>query len=350
MLYATLAALVVGVGLQPLVVRLMTSAAVLDLPSERSSHTVPTPRGGGVAVTAAVVVALSLLPPARVLAVPVLLCAVIGLVEDVRGLPIRSRLLAQVVVGVGTGLLLLSPDLPVAVRVAAVAGVAVWLTAFVNAFNFMDGINGISALCAILAGGVYAVLGARHDLPVLTGAGAVIGVAALTFLPWNAGRARIFLGDVGSYGLGGGLAALAAYAVSHGVAAEAAVAPLAVYLADTGWTLARRMARREAWYRPHRTHVYQRLTDLGWSHQRVALTTTGVAGAVSLCALFATGLTAGPVAGSVAGSVGLVAVRAGLDLLALALLVGYLAAPTVLLARRRRITTAREQEQVKLYV
>jgi UDP-N-acetylmuramyl pentapeptide phosphotransferase/UDP-N-acetylglucosamine-1-phosphate transferase len=337
LVYAALAALVVGVGLQPLVVRLMTSASVFDIPSERSSHTTPTPRGGGVAVALAVVAALLVIPQARPLALPVLLCAVIGLVEDVRGVPILPRFAAQLVVGAGTGLVLMPLVASTAVQVAVVAITAMWLTAFVNAFNFMDGINGISAMYAILAGTVYAVLGLRHDLAVLIGAGTAIAVAALTFLPWNAGRARIFLGDVGSYGLGGGLGALAVYAVLHGVAVEAALAPLAVYLADTGWTLLRRMARGEVWYRPHRTHVYQRLTDVGWSHQRVSLSIAVLAAAVSGCTLIASG--SGPL------------VRTALDLCAGALIGIYLALPAWLGTRARRRTLSRpEPEEVKLYV
>jgi UDP-N-acetylmuramyl pentapeptide phosphotransferase/UDP-N-acetylglucosamine-1-phosphate transferase len=330
LIYAILAALVIGVGLQPLVVRVMTTASVLDIPSDRSSHTIPTPRGGGVAVALAVGVALLLLPLARPLALPVLLFAVIGLVEDVRGVPILPRFASQLLVGAGTGLVLMPLDAPTAIQVAIVVVTAVWLTAFVNAFNFMDGINGISAMYATLAGTVYALAGLRRDLPILTGAGAVIAVAALTFLPWNAGRARIFLGDVGSYGLGGGLGALAMYAVLHGVPVEVALAPLAVYLADTGWTLLRRMARGEAWYRPHRTHVYQRLTDVSWSHQRVTLAIAMAGTAVNLCAL--------------AAVENRLIIRAALDVLALALLAVYLASPDWLAIRMARREQARIEQ------
>src|ERR1700730_11976996 len=254
---ASVTAGVVGLLLQPLVLRFMKARSVLDIPSERSSHTVPTPRGGGVAVIAAITVGMLLYPPARPLVMPVLLCAVIGLAEDLRGIGVGARLVAQLVVGAGTGLALVPIEHGASGRALIVAGCAVWLAGYVNAFNFMDGVNGISAMFAILAGVVYAVVGLREDLPLLTGAATVVAVAATTFLPWNAGRGQIFLGDGGSYGLGAALAGLAAYAALHGVPFEATVAPLAVYLADTGFTLVRRMRAREDWLRPHRTHVYQ---------------------------------------------------------------------------------------------
>jgi UDP-N-acetylmuramyl pentapeptide phosphotransferase/UDP-N-acetylglucosamine-1-phosphate transferase len=166
---------------------------------------------------------------------------------------------------------------------------------------------------------VYAVVGFLYAVPVLMVAGAVAAVAALSFLPWKGGRARIFLGDVGAYGRGGLLAATAAYGLLLGAPAEPVLAPLALYLADTGWTLARRFVRGGAWYQAHRSHAYQRLTDLGWSHQQVTAVTAVASAAVCACAL--------ATAQSPASS------RAALAVLVLAGLVTYLAAPSALGAR-----------------
>ncbi|RLP87450.1 glycosyl transferase [Micromonospora sp. BL4] len=317
-----LLALVVGALLQPLILRLLTAAAVLDIPSERSSHSTPIPRGGGVAVAAAAGIALLLNEHARSIAVPLLFFAAIGLLEDVRGTPVRLRLLLQSLAGVATGLALVPGGQSSYIRLALVLALAAWLTAYVNAFNFMDGVNGISAVHAILGGAVYAVLGVLEDLPLLTAAGSLIAAASLTFLPWNAWVARIFLGDVGSYALGAALGAIAAYAIVRGTPPEAAVAPLALYLADTGWTLLCRIRKGEAWYRPHRNHAYQRLTDGGWSHQRVTVTTAVVAVVVAGCL--------------VAASASVPLARAALDATALAILAAYLAAPGWLTARRPR--------------
>jgi UDP-GlcNAc:undecaprenyl-phosphate/decaprenyl-phosphate GlcNAc-1-phosphate transferase len=180
----------------------------------------------------------------------------------------------------------------------------------------MDGVNGISALNAILAGSVYAAIGWVLDLPLLTYAGLVVATASMTFLPWNAGRAKIFLGDVGSYGLGGILGALAAYAALREAPIEAALAPLALYISDTSWTLVKRWRNGEVWYFPHRSHVYQQLTRLGWSHQRVAATTASI-GAVLSCCSFA----------SLSASTPL---RVTFDALAIAAIYVYLLLPKVL--------------------
>jgi UDP-N-acetylmuramyl pentapeptide phosphotransferase/UDP-N-acetylglucosamine-1-phosphate transferase len=320
--WSALSAFVVGLGLQPLVVWMMRVAAVLDVPTDRSSHELPTPRGGGLAVVLAVGVAIAFVPSAGVFVVPLFLFGTIGLLDDLHDLPVGTRLAAQVAAAIAVGFVLVPQSFSTVAAAASVVMVAIWLAAYVNAFNFMDGINGISGLHAILAGLVYGLVGARHDLPALAGAGIVTAAAALSFLPWNLGRARIFLGDVGSYGLGAMLGALAAYAVLHGVPLEVAIAPLGLYLADTGWTLLRRVRTGEAWYRPHRTHAYQRLVVLGWSHQRVAWVTAVVATAVSVCGLVA----------SVSGPL----LRFAFVCAGLALLASYLAGPSWLEAGRRR--------------
>ncbi|WFE49199.1 hypothetical protein [Micromonospora sp. WMMD1155] len=312
----------VGSLLQPLILRLLRAAAVLDVPSERSSHSTPIPRGGGVGVAVAAGLALVLNEHARSIAVPLLFFGAIGLLEDLRGAPIRLRLLLQLLAGVATGLVLVPGGQATSVHVLLVLALATWLAAYVNAFNFMDGINGISAVHAILGGAVYAVLGVLMDLPLLTAAGTLIAAASLTFLPWNAWVAKVFLGDVGSYALGGALSTIAAYAIVRGTPPEAAAAPLALYLADTGWTLLRRISKGEAWYRPHRNHAYQRLTDAGWSHQRVTVVTAVTGAAVAGCLVAAS--FNGPLA------------RAALDATALAILAAYLAAPAWLAVQRAK--------------
>jgi UDP-N-acetylmuramyl pentapeptide phosphotransferase/UDP-N-acetylglucosamine-1-phosphate transferase len=291
----------------------MTLAAIIDTPSERSSHTVPTPRGGGVAVVAAAFVGLMFYPMTRIIAMSLVLFAAIGLVEDLRGLSIRVRLVLQGLAGIATGLALAQPA-PTAAGTALVLGMAVWLVAYANAFNFMDGINGISAAHAVLGGITFTVLGILYSLPVLVTAGAVVAAAALTFFPWNAGRAYIFLGDVGSYGLGGMLGVLAIYGLLAGIPVEAVLGPFALYIADTGWTLARRAYAGEAWYRPHRTHAYQQLTNAGLSHQRVTAVTVAFGFAVS--------------GAMIAASQSEPLMRTLLNALALAGLVAYLCLPS----------------------
>src|SRR5205085_2029337 len=125
-------------------------------------------------------------------------------------------------------------------------GVVVWLIAYVNAFNFMDGVNGVSAVQAVVAGVAWWVVGEWQDVHALAAGGLLVAAVAVAFAPFNFPRAHMFLGDVGSYFFGGWLGVLAVVALRQGLTVEASFAPLSVYLADTGMTLARRVARHEA--------------------------------------------------------------------------------------------------------
>jgi UDP-N-acetylmuramyl pentapeptide phosphotransferase/UDP-N-acetylglucosamine-1-phosphate transferase len=208
--------------------------------------------------------------------VALILFFAIGLTEDLRGVPTLIRLALQLATSVVVSLLLLLgvPHLPAAPVLVVVA--ALWITGFANAFNFMDGINGISGAHAVLCGIAFMVIGKITRHPSLIVIAAIIVAAGLAFLPWNAMRPRVFLGDVGSYTLGAVLAVLAIYCVLHGVPLEAVLAPMSLYLADTGWTLLRRILRKDAWMQAHREHAYQRLCSHGWAHHQVTMLTFGI--------------------------------------------------------------------------
>jgi len=305
---------------------LLRRAAIIDIPGQRSSHTIPTPRGGGIPIAAGLLAAAGLIggATAMVFAFAVVSFGLLGLAEDMRGLPVGSRLIAQLVGGATTGVVLSDRMAePGVVRVVLVALCAIWITGFVNAFNFMDGVNGISGAHALIAGVVYACLGSWWHIGFLIPAGAAVAVNALAFLPWNAGQARVFLGDVGSYALGAALAVLAAYAVIHRVPAEAVLGPLTLYIADTAWTLQRRIRTGEHWLEPHRTHIYQQWCDAGWSHQRV--TVTAAATTVLLSLLGAASLAGNP------------ALRAAADLAGAGVVLSYLRSPQVLARRAARV-------------
>lgn len=244
---------------------------IVDHPNARSSHSVSTPRGGGIAVV------LGLLAGAVAAVAPPLLwgllgvglaAAAVGLADDLLELSALLRLALQLLLALAVGLLLLR-DVDANVAVGAVL-VVFWITAYVNAFNFMDGVNGISGVSGAVAGGWFLLLGRMADDHVLSVGGALLAGACLGFLPWNAPRATVFLGDVGSYGLGLLIGALAVQAVVQGVPPWTAAAPLLLYAADTAWTLLRRVLRGDSWREAHREHVYQRLCDVGLSHLQVS--------------------------------------------------------------------------------
>jgi UDP-GlcNAc:undecaprenyl-phosphate/decaprenyl-phosphate GlcNAc-1-phosphate transferase len=315
--WAVVACGVIVAVAEPPTVALLRRHAVLDLPGGRSSHSVPTPRGGGAPIAVGLLVAAVIAPGAGdtglAFALAVGYFGLLGLVDDLRGLSATSRLALQAAgaAGVATLLLIRLPLPAAAVAAAALAG-AVWLAGFVNAFNFMDGVNGISGAHALVGGVAYACLaGAKHDRFGVA-AGLALAAAAVAFLPWNALRARVFLGDVGSYSIGAALAVLAVRLITLGVPVEAVGAPLALYLADVAWTLQRRVRGGERWLESHRTHVYQRWCDAGWSHAEVALLTSALTVLLGLLG----------VAGMLGG-----AARVSADLAGLAVLAVYLGSP-----------------------
>ncbi len=142
----------------------------------------------------------------------------------------------------------------------------------VNVVNFMDGINGITALTMLVWGATALLVGAVHGGPELAVIGAATAGAALGFLPWNAPHARLFLGDVGSY-LFGALAAGGVLLAATGQAPVSLIlAPLMIFGADTAVTLVKRAIRRAPLTVAHREHTYQRLVHLRrWAHAPVAL-------------------------------------------------------------------------------
>jgi UDP-N-acetylmuramyl pentapeptide phosphotransferase/UDP-N-acetylglucosamine-1-phosphate transferase len=232
---------------------------LMDQPGERRSHTVATPRGGGIAIVLVVLLA-GLYLAARPAAVDalwlgflpgLLIVAGIGWWDDHRPLSPWLRLAVQAVAAL---MLALGTGWHSGNWLAALVAFGSALV-LVNVWNFMDGINGLAASQAALAALSYAALltGAWHWLALALLAG------CLGFLPFNFPKARIFLGDVGSGALGYILAALVASGMTQLPTAQTPLLllPLGVFLVDAGFTLAGRMLRGEQWWKPHVGHLYQ---------------------------------------------------------------------------------------------
>jgi UDP-GlcNAc:undecaprenyl-phosphate/decaprenyl-phosphate GlcNAc-1-phosphate transferase len=311
-------AFVVAFTAAPLVLWVLRRGQVLDLPTDRSSHQQATPRCGGVAPAVAIVIAgLAAAALAgrdgTALVVVAVGLALIGLADDLHPVGVLPRLLGQVAVA-AVALIWLAHGLGGSLLVTGlVAGaIAVWLVGYVNAFNFMDGINGLAVAQVIVAGGAWWIIGTYEHVAALAAAGLIAAAAAAAFAPFNVPRAQMFLGDVGSYFLGGWLAVAAIIGLRAGIAPEAVLAPLAVFLADASVTLLRRVRRHAAWSQPHREHAYQRLVQSGWSHGRTTLTVAVVMAAASACG--AVSLAATPWV-RVAGDLGIVVMTVGYLLL-----------------------------------
>jgi UDP-GlcNAc:undecaprenyl-phosphate GlcNAc-1-phosphate transferase len=286
MIAPVVVAFVVTLGATPAITSLLAHFGVLDRPNRRSSHDRLTPRGGGVAVAAGVVAAALVSGDIsgvhlRSLLLASLLFGLLGLIEDLKGIAALPRLGLQA----GIAALCLVPLLdglsgPAPWQLVFATGVAMWLVGFVNVFNFMDGINGIAAAQAIIAGVAFALVSNSQDLDVIAVAGAIVAASAAGFVPFNFPHARIFLGDVGSYFLGAWLAVLVVMGLRAGLPVEVVFAPVSLYLADTSVTLVRRVRRGATWYEAHREHVYQQLVVRGWSH---SLTTAVVTAFIACC-------------------------------------------------------------------
>jgi len=267
--------------------------AILDRPGERSSHAAPVPRGAGLAVVAVLAVgwlglAAWLKLPSETVAVALLALALalLSFVDDLRGLPVAARLAAHFVAAL-VALALFPRDglvfqglLPLPLDRAAAALLWVW---FVNLYNFMDGIDGITGVETVCIGlGVAIVsLVSGHDFAAL----ALVPVAvALGFLRFNWQPASVFLGDAGSVPLGYVMGWLLLVLARDGLWAPALILPL-YYLADATVTLVRRARRGEALWRAHRDHFYQRAVR-GNDHAAVArLVLAGDAGLAALALL-----------------------------------------------------------------
>jgi len=266
-------AVVTVTALAPVAMWALRRQGVLDVPGSRTLHETPTPRGGGLAVAPAVTIAALLTGDLSVTLVTVVLCAlalsVIGFVDDIRGLPALPRLGAQVVAAMTVAIVVSEGVVPL--PLLSVPAGALACVYYINAFNFMDGINGISVAQTVVAGVHLALVGRSIGVDEITVVGLAATGAALAFAPWNAPHARLFLGDVGSYFLGFLLAGTALVAVISGASILLVVAPFTLYLMDTVSTLIRRLRRGERLTEAHREHAFQRLVASGYSHVLVSV-------------------------------------------------------------------------------
>jgi len=266
---------------------------ILDIPDERSSHAESTPRGGGIAIAVTLPVALivaGLLEwiPMRLvvsLAGGCCLLAAVGWIDDHRGVPARVRILIHFAAA-AWGLFWLGGYPSVSVggppvqmgtmgTVIAVFGV-VWAT---NAYNFMDGIDGIATSQALVAGSVGGML-LLPGHPQLALPSLLVAATSAGFLQFNWPPARIFMGDVASGLLGFCFGILAVASENAGALPVFVWAILlGAFIFDSTVTLSRRLVRREHIFMPHRHHAYQRAVQAGASHGMVT-------GAVIIISIF----------------------------------------------------------------
>jgi UDP-N-acetylmuramyl pentapeptide phosphotransferase/UDP-N-acetylglucosamine-1-phosphate transferase len=224
--------------------------------------------------------------PLRVFAACAALLAFVSFLDDIHSLPIQVRLPAHFVAATVAVLAMGAFDLGIAAALLAVLCIA-WMA---NLFNFMDGADGLAGGMAAIGFAALAAAAARSGAQPLALACCALASASVGFLLHNFPPARVFLGDAGSVPLGFLAGCLGVYGVMVNV--WPAWFPLLVFspfIVDATFTLARRGWRREAVWRAHRSHLYQRLVLSGWTHRRLAVTAYGLMAAAAVSALAAQG-------------------------------------------------------------
>lgn len=273
-----------------------------DIPNERSSHSFPTPRGGGLVIVLIAlfgVIGVWFFHPtwrgAALLAYlsGAALIAFVSWQDDLHSLPNRVRFAAHVG---GATLALLGFGYWRVVSIPIVGSfdlgwlglliTFVWIVGLTNAYNFMDGVDGIAGAQAVIAGIGWAGLGWLVEQPLVGILGLLLAVGSLGFLGHNWPPARIFMGDVGSAFLGYTFAVLPVSATQQDSRlAVAGVLLVWPFVFDAAFTFLRRLRNHENVFAAHRSHLYQRLVIVGYSHRTVTLLYIGLAAAGVLMAL-----------------------------------------------------------------
>ena len=261
---------------------------LIDIPNERSSHSQPKPRGGGimiVLITLIGVLGLLLIGPARSMSLlTFLICggiiAFVGWIDDMRSLSTTLRLAIQVlcalvsILGIGYFNKLTVGNSAFSLGLVGIPFTIVWLVGLTNAYNFMDGIDGIAGGQAVVGGLAWLGFGLIQQVPIVSIIGLLIASSSLGFLWHNWQPSRLIMGDVGATFLGYSFAVLPLLFENHTPILENglwfSMLVLWAFLADTGITMLRRALRRENIFQAHRSHFYQRLVISGWSHARVS--------------------------------------------------------------------------------
>jgi UDP-N-acetylmuramyl pentapeptide phosphotransferase/UDP-N-acetylglucosamine-1-phosphate transferase len=294
MLPAIIVTFVVAALLAWLLTRARGHWRVLDIPNDRSLHTHPTPRTGGVAILAGAGAGMftawhqgyAIADTTSTIAI--LILALVALVDDRHNLGAGVRLLMHTAVVA----VLLYSNRQTGMSVMLLPVALLFLVWMINLYNFMDGMDGFAAGMAGIGFGTYALLAWQtgHLEPAL--GCAVIAAAAAGFLLLNFPPARLFMGDSGSTVLGllAGIVILQAH-VEGILPLWLGILIFSPFIVDASITLTARVIRGESFWMPHKTHYYQRVVQLGWGHRRTTLAEYGLMMACSGTAIAAAGMT-----------------------------------------------------------
>lgn len=256
---------------------------LIDIPNERSSHTLPTPRGGGLSIVVIFLFSITFIDTISrdlffALIGSGLIISLIGFWDDHTHIAAKWRLLAHFTatfwilywLGGIAEFHLFNYNINLGfIGLVLVAFLLVWL---LNLFNFMDGIDGIAASEAIFVSSAGALFSWLYGLEGLSFISLLLAASTFGFLILNWPPAKIFMGDAGSAFLGLMLGVIAYATVLEGVSVWIWIILFGVFLVDSGVTLTRRMLKGEKWYEAHCSHAYQHAAKK-MGHKKVTVVT-----------------------------------------------------------------------------
>lgn len=294
--FLALSSFILSFLLTPTAAWLLQKSKVFDEPTSRSAHNRTAIRGIGLAPIVATSatyllwvassanqnVDLQTFSKLAVIWLGATALGIVGFIEDSVNLSISVRLILQGGVGLSVGYFLFQPSGHF--LLGALIGLMV-TPVFVNSHNFMDGIDGISGLQALVSGLALSTVFFLSGLTWLSVVSLVVAFAYLGFLPWNVLKTGWFLGDAGSYFLGGAAAFIVMGGLTNGIIWVALAGPFVGYFSDVGITLIYRFISGKKLGEAHREHAYQYWAEAFNSHIKASLLSAGVTAATSLVAI-----------------------------------------------------------------
>ena len=310
-----LGAAVLALTLTPLIRTVVLRYEIVDRPEARRVNTIPVPRAGGLAVSAAFLIAASVflalnqggayvpisLRPSEVAALLVggAVAAALGAIDDLLDLRARFQLLGQILLAAGAVALGIKIDFittPIVLVFSApvAAGLTIfWIVGMINSINWIDGLDGLSSGVAFIAAVTLGLISlttqvAQVGQPLVAVLCFALAGALLGFLRWNFYPATIFAGTSGVQFVGYTLAVLAILGTAK---VAVALLVLGVPIIDTFWIIVRRLKQGRSPFKPDRTHIHHRLLDLGLSHRQTVLVIYGVCLVLAVLSLLLSGVT-----------------------------------------------------------
>ncbi len=258
-------------------IKILEKTKTLDIPNERSNHDLPTPKGAGIGIIAALLIIYYIFFPITdfIFPISIFFLCIISFINDNKQISIFIRLVIQIILAMIVlsfwppllNLPLLEIIIPSWLELIILLLFIIWMT---NLFNFMDGIDGISSIqCIIIGLGVGSCLILSQDINKIENiiAGFFIG-SGFAFLIWNWHPAKVFLGDAGSVPIGFINGILFLLLFKNGLWYIAFILN-SYYLADSSITLLKRILRKEKPWKAHKSHFYQKAVQNGYSHSKV---------------------------------------------------------------------------------